>query len=892
MKKIYSLKNKTFLKIWGVYHFGILLVFGLLLLLGKRSITIDADLFNMLPKPVASEAISAADEKLTEVTGQNVFILVSNPSFDECKKVADNVYSQLKDSSKFKRITLYQDISSASSLQKLIEKYKFHLLDENTVNQINEDPEAFQMQILEQISTGFLSGSVTDEDPFMLSNSVLMNYLEKAKNSGTQMTFKDGVMTSCIKYLSPASLLDSVNQNIPQDELKNLSSQELKQKYGALILKDCENRIQERNYIMIQGVLSTEGAALASKENAVVQIHNVCDPLEDGETYFVYSGTPFHSYKSSSNASNEITFISIISLSVVLIILLLIFKSARPIIYSLLSIGVSILIAVCATFLLFKKIHILTLVFGTSLIGSCIDYSLHFFINWKGNSDLSSGDQIRTFMLKGLFLSVLSTVVCYLVLLFAPFNLIKQMAVFSTTGLVSSFLTSISVYPYIPLPKSDRHLRISNIMRTPSWYNPKFVGRIVITCLFVVSIGTILIFWFIDEKTQKAKIADFKAKNPDYEYSETLQDKFIRKLHISNSLSRLYKMEGEDLENEIEAGKVLQYSPSGWFIISGSTPEEVLQREELVANRLRDFNAGKERGGFMCTSIFVPSIKTQKKSYDAVGKLLPYAQEQVEYLGFDSSSKFVKDYKNQKNDYFDVRDIFEKTYDSSNENDKMMAMLQSLLGNYWLGQLPDGKYYSVILPVSVTNQPMYKQIAKDVSNQICEENNLEKTEENENVFFILKVADMNKELDNLTFTVLVSLIVVFVILFILLKFFYSWKQTFKITSVPILIVLMIVAFFYAFDVPIEFFGVTGMILVFGLGLDYIIYMIENEKKQEDSENARLEPFAIVLSFVTTAVSFGALALSHFVPVHLIGLSIFIGLSTAFCSTFFYQRAEL
>ena len=38
-------------------------------------------------------------------------------------------------------------------------------------------------------------------------------------------------------------------------------------------------------------------------------------------------------------------------------------------------------------------------------------------------------------------------------------------------------------------------------------------------------------------------------------------------------------------------------------------------------------------------------------------------------------------------------------------------------------------------------------------------------------------------------------------------------------------------------------------------------------------------------YVTTAVSFGALALSKFVPVHMIGMAIFIGLVTAFVSTF-------
>ena len=89
---------------------------------------------------------------------------------------------------------------------------------------------------------------------------------------------------------------------------------------------------------------------------------------------------------------------------------------------------------------------------------------------------------------------------------------------------------------------------------------------------------------------------------------------------------------------------------------------------------------------------------------------------------------------------------------------------------------------------------------------------------------------------------------------------------------------------------IEFFGITGMILVFGLGLDYIIYMIENIKREKKGliQNGmpKLEPFAIFLSFLTTALSFGALAFSTFVPVHTMGLTIFLGLVAAFICTVF------
>ena len=100
---------------------------------------------------------------------------------------------------------------------------------------------------------------------------------------------------------------------------------------------------------------------------------------------------------------------------------------------------------------------------------------------------------------------------------------------------------------------------------------------------------------------------------------------------------------------------------------------------------------------------------------------------------------------------------------------------------------------------------------------------------------------------------------------------------------------MVAAVFAIAKIHLEFFSITGIILVFGLGLDYVIYMVEAERRGDTSEYANLEPFAILLSFITTSVSFGALALSSFKPVHLMGLAIFIGLFTAYFTSFFYER---
>ena len=136
MKKLTSLQNKTFFKFWIGFHAVIAAAFALSIFI-KGGINIDADLFNMFPKPVMGKALSAADEKLTEITAQNVFILVSNKEFDKAKTTAEEVYSKLQGSSRFKSVTLYQDMNSFGEIMKFIDKYKFNLLDEETIEALN-----------------------------------------------------------------------------------------------------------------------------------------------------------------------------------------------------------------------------------------------------------------------------------------------------------------------------------------------------------------------------------------------------------------------------------------------------------------------------------------------------------------------------------------------------------------------------------------------------------------------------------------------------------------------------------------------------------------------------------------------------------------------------------
>ena len=799
--RLIKLSQKKLLGAWLLYHCALIIFFLIALLVFRGQIGIDSDLFNLVPKSISMASVKKADDKMMSVTSQNVFVLVAHEDFSEAKKVAEAVYDGLKDSKNFESVSLYNDVSSMGEITDFLYNFRANLIDEKTADRILESEggaEDFALEALSKAYGGFtmLPLDNIDTDPFLLTEYNLQSYLSALQNAGTAMSVKDGVLAS---------------------------------------------KFEDKWYIMIRGILSPAGAKLASKHNAITQIYDVCGNNSADGISFVYSGTPFHSHESSNSASREISIIATVSMLAVIILLIFIFRSPKPLIYSVGSIMISLGAAVLATLAVFHKMHVITLVFGTSLIGSCIDYSLHFFTHWAANKELKSSVEIRNHIFSGLLMAIVSTGICFAILLFAPFMILKQMSLFCLTGLVSSFLTTVAVYPYIKLPENRGKVRFTAAFaKLVSKMEQKWVGRSVIISLFVLSIFSIAVFH--------------------------------KNVRIKNDLLTLYDMKGRLLQDEITASQVIQYTPGGWYIVSGDTEEQALENEEKLRRKFEEMTDSKV--GYVSTSSFIPSKEVQKKSQEAYKKLLALAPEQLQSLGFedlecfDALAALVSDFENNKDNYV------------SFENANVPAFIESAISSAWLGKV-EGKYFTVLLPTKVTDYANYRSLA----------------EADGNVYFISKSQDISVDLDNLTLMIFKFFIVAYILMFIMLRFFYSWKQALKIISVPFLIILFVLAVFAAAGINMEFFSVTGLILVFGLGLDYIIYMMENEKKSavvecsrsESIETSVLEPFATMVSFVTTIISFGALALSSFKPVHLIGLSIFIGLATAYVSSFFYGR---
>ncbi|MDV6316394.1 RND transporter [Idiomarina sp. HP20-50] len=158
------------------------------------------------------------------------------------------------------------------------------------------------------------------------------------------------------------------------------------------------------------------------------------------------SGLLFHSDAAAKQAKQEMTWFGGLSLLLVLLLLLWVFRSGQQLFYTLLLLGVSAATGLLVTLLLSSRPHVLMLVFATSFIGLCIDYVIHGFIA------RSYGAKAWSALKPALWLSGLTTIVGYLLLLLLPLPLLQQLGIFMAAALFTAIVLVLMTLPWLPQP--------------------------------------------------------------------------------------------------------------------------------------------------------------------------------------------------------------------------------------------------------------------------------------------------------------------------------------------------------------------------------------------------------------------------------------------------------
>lgn len=136
---------------------------------------------------------------------------------------------------------------------------------------------------------------------------------------------------------------------------------------------------------------------------------------------------------------NEITRLNLlVALSVGALCLLCLRR--RSILLSLVFIvGTTLICGAVATLVIFPRVHVLTLVIGSILIGVAVDYGLHVFLEADSHSP---GERLRK-VARPLLVGSLSTIGGFLILTLTDLPMLRQMGVFIAAGLAAALAASL-----------------------------------------------------------------------------------------------------------------------------------------------------------------------------------------------------------------------------------------------------------------------------------------------------------------------------------------------------------------------------------------------------------------------------------------------------------------
>ncbi|KQW37355.1 MULTISPECIES: MMPL family transporter [Pseudomonas] len=144
-------------------------------------------------------------------------------------------------------------------------------------------------------------------------------------------------------------------------------------------------------------------------------------------------------------ASREITWVGGGATVGILLLLLLAFRRLR-VWLAFVPVLVGVLFGAVACVALFGRMHVMTLVLGSSLIGVAVDYPLHYLSKSWSLKPWRSWPALRL-TLPGLSLSLVTTCIGYLALAWTPFPALTQIAIFSAAGLVGAYLSAVCLLP-------------------------------------------------------------------------------------------------------------------------------------------------------------------------------------------------------------------------------------------------------------------------------------------------------------------------------------------------------------------------------------------------------------------------------------------------------------
>jgi len=223
------------------------------------------------------------------------------------------------------------------------------------------------------------------------------------------------------------------------------------------------------------------------------------------------SGAPRYTYAGVQQAKAESSLIGGASIALILILVLYVFRRWHVLVLAILPLCAGAASALWVTSWWFGGIHILTMVFGASLLGVSIDFVFHWLFAQHGR-------HVKAVQ-RLLWISALSTAIAFYLQSFSSYAVVAQMGVFSAVGIVVSLLVVLGSFPSL-VPHIARVHRIfpRRIERLPTVRTYYAVGLLILLVVVGMMTGAVT----PDDNVRKLQSIDQPLQDQQLEIGEWL----------------------------------------------------------------------------------------------------------------------------------------------------------------------------------------------------------------------------------------------------------------------------------------------------------------------------------------------------------------------------------
>lgn len=342
---------------------------------------------------------------------------------------------------------------------------------------------------------------------------------------------------------------------------------------GRLMLTD--PAAPGRHFALVLIELPGSGFEISAQRALQPRLDAAVRAAEGQGAKVIRAGVPLFAAAASEQAEREIHTIGLGSLVGIVALTLLAFRSIRPRLLVALSMAVGLAVAASVSLLVFGELHLVTLIFGASLLGVAENYGSNYFSARQGLEAHERWAMLKR-QIPVVSLAMATTVIGYALLALPPFPGLRQIAVFSAVGLVAAFVTVLWWFPLLDGAGRLQPTRFAHWLGSRRALWPS-LGRRGIAVLLLVT----------------GALAAWGAS----------------RLKVDDDIRQLQSAPPALLAEQREFARLMQAPGlAQFFVVQGASEQQLLEREEALTAQLRGIKVGAQ-----AVSDWLPSQRRQRE---------------------------------------------------------------------------------------------------------------------------------------------------------------------------------------------------------------------------------------------------------------------------------------